>query len=125
MKRKWQSADPLDYELLKANARNNRKSMTEAERAFWEIVKSRNLGEQCLRQHIIGDYIVDFLFRKSKLIIEIDGGYHFTSDQQKEDAIRTDWLENMGYTILRFTNEAIINDTDNIINSIKEKLIMR
>ncbi len=97
--------------------------MTEAERAFWEIVRNNNLGERCLRQHIIGDYIVDFLFRKSKLVIEIDGGYHNTNEQQNEDALRTAWLEKMGYTIIRFSNESVLGNTDNIINNIKEKII--
>lgn len=66
------TADPMEYELLKENARGNRKNMTEAESIFWSLVKGGSLGQRCLRQHIIGDYIVDFLFRKSKVIVEID-----------------------------------------------------
>ena len=77
------TADPIEYELLKENAKNNRKYMTEAESAFWSMVKGNALGQRCIRQHVIGDYIVDFLFRKSKVIVEIDGGYHFSEDQQK------------------------------------------
>jgi len=122
MDRQWMTADPLDYNLLKQNARANRNNMTEAESAFWSFAKGNAFGQRCLRQHIIGGYIVDFLFRKSKLIVEIDGGYHFTEEQQHDDAIRTDWLEHMGYKVIRFTNEEVLFDTDNVINKIKVSL---
>ena len=119
---KWQIADVVEYSILKANAQENRKNQTEAESAFWQIAKSSGLGEKCRRQYIIGDYIVDFFFRKSMLIIEIDGGYHDTEEQQEKDAIRQEWLEENGYTVLRFTNDQIIFDTDNSINIIKQHL---
>ena len=96
--------------------------MTEAESAFWMLAKGSGLGEKCRRQYIIGEYIVDFFFRKSMLIVELDGGYHFTEEQQKEDAIRQDWLEHMGYKVLRFTNEQILFDTDSVISKIKFNL---
>ena len=119
---KWQIADVLEYGVLKANAQENRKKMTEAESAFWQIAKSSGLGEKCRRQYILGDYIVDFFFRKSMLIIEIDGGYHDTEEQQEKDAIRQEWLEQNGYTVLRFTNDQILFDTENSINIIKQHL---
>ena len=118
----WMTANPMDYPLLKDNARANRKNMTEAESAFWSMAKGNTFGQRCIRQHIIGDYIVDFLFRKSKLIVEIDGGYHFTEEQQHNDAVRTDWLEHMGYTIVRFTNEQVLCDPENVINILRTKL---
>jgi len=119
---KWQIADVLDYDILKANAQENRKKMTEAESAFWQIAKSSGLGEKCRRQYILGDYIVDFFFRKSMLIIEIDGGYHDSEEQQEKDTIRQEWLEQNGYTVLRFTNDQILFDTENSINIIKQHL---
>lgn len=118
----WMTANPMDYSLLKDNARANRKNMTEAESAFWSMAKGNTFGQRCIRQHIIGDYIVDFLFRKSKLIVEIDGGYHFTEEQQHNDAVRTDRLEHMGYTIVRFTNEQVLCDSENVINILRTKL---
>ena len=122
MRFKWQIADVLDYDILKANAQENRKKMTEAESAFWQIAKSSGLGEKCRRQYILGDYIVDFFFRKSMLIIEIDGGYHDTEEQQEKDTIRQEWLEQNGYTVLRFTNDQILFDTENSVNIIKKHL---
>lgn len=65
----WQVANTIDYELLKQNAKANRNNMTEAESEFWSIAKCNGLGQTCRRQYIIGQYIVDFFFRKSMLII--------------------------------------------------------
>ena len=118
----WMTADPTEYELLKENARSNRKNMTEAESVFWSLVKGGALGQRCLKQHIIGDYIVDFFFRKSRVIVEIDGGYHFAAEQQKADTLRTECLEVQGYKVVRFTNEQVLCDTNNVINEVKRIL---
>jgi very-short-patch-repair endonuclease len=119
---KWQTANILDYNLLKGNAQANRSNMTEAESALWQMAKGNGLGQKCRRQYVIGDYIVDFFFRQSMLIVEIDGGYHFTEEQQEEDKARQDWLEQQGYKVLRFTNEQVLVDTDNTINEIRKHL---
>ena len=119
----WQVADVIDYGLLKENAKANRNNLTEAESVFWNIAKSGGLGQKCRRQYIIGQYIVDFFFRQSMLIVEIDGGYHFTEEQQRKDTIRQDWLEHMGYKVLRFTNEEVLFDTDRVIENIKTNFI--
>lgn len=119
---RWKTADPIEYELLKENSRTNRNNLTEAEAVFWNFAKGSGLGEKCRRQYIIGDYIVDFFFRMSMLIVELDGGYHFTEEQQKEDFIRQDWLEHQGYRIVRFTNEEVLFDTDKVLNKVKQLL---
>ena len=120
----WMVADTMEYRLLKENAKANRNNMTEAESAFWSLAKGSGLGEKCRRQYIIGEYIVDFFFRKSMLIVELDGEYHFTEEQQKEDAIRQDWLKHMGYRIIRFTNEEVLFNTEKMIERVKESLII-
>lgn len=121
--KKWQVADAINYALLKENAKANRNNLTQAESVFWNIAKSNGLGQKCRRQYIIGQFIVDFFFRQSMLIVEIDGSYHFTAEQQKEDAIRQNWLEYMGYKVLRFTNEEVLLNTDRVIEKIKSNLI--
>ena len=118
----WQVADPLDYELLKVNAKENRRNMTDTESIFWQMAKGSGLGEKCRRQYVIGDYIVDFFFRKSMLIVEIDGGYHTTKEQQQKDSERQNWLEHNGYRVLRFTNEQVLCDIDNVTKEIKQHL---
>ena len=80
-KKGWQRADTIEYGILKENAKANRNNQTEAESIFWSIAKGSGLGEKCRRQYIIGDYIVDFFFRSSRLIIEVDGGYHYIDEQ--------------------------------------------
>ena len=119
---RWHTADIIDYKLLKNNAKANRSNMTEAESVFWQIAKGNGLGQKCRRQYIIGEYIVDFFFRQSMVIVEIDGGYHLTEEQQKEDKERQDWLEQKGYKILRFTNEQVLFDIDKTIDTIKNKI---
>jgi very-short-patch-repair endonuclease len=118
----WQVADVLDYELLKENARKNRKSPTDAESAFWNLAKASGLGQKCRRQYVVGPYIVDFFFRQSMLIVEIDGGYHLTEEQQLEDSIRQTWLESKGYKVLRFTNEEVLFNPQFVEKMIKDKL---
>ena len=111
----FKTADPCYYELLKEFAKENRKKPTEAEAILWDYIKKRQLGQPFRRQHIIGDYIVDFACVPSKLIVEIDGGYHQLPNQQMNDKQRQEWLEKRGFTVLRFSNEEIIADTDNVI----------
>lgn len=119
----WQVADTIEYGLLKSNAKSNRDNPTEAEAAFWQMVQGNALGETCRRQYVLGGYIVDFFFRKSRLIVEIDGDYHLDPKQQQEDAIRQSWLEHQNYRVIRFSNEQILCDTDYVIRTVKQHLI--
>ena len=96
--------------------------MTEAESALWKYLKSNGLGHKFLRQHIIGDYIVDFLCRDKMLVIEVDGGYHSERTQQEDDAVRQQWLESIGYKVIRFSNEEILFNLDNTIKIIMYNL---
>ena len=117
---KWKVANSVEYSLLKQNAQENRANQTEAESVFWSYAKSNGLGQKCRRQYIIGQYIVDFFFRESLLIVEIDGDYHLTKEQRIEDKKRQNWLEQNGYTVLRFTNNQILFDIDKTIETIKQ-----
>ena len=73
-----------------------------------------------LRQHIIGDYIADFASRHEGLIIEVDGGYHAERQQQENDAVREYDLEQMGFHIMRFTNEEVLYDINNVLQKIED-----
>ena len=97
--------------------------MTEAESALWKYLKSNGLGHKFLRQHIIGDYIVDFLCRDKMLVIEVDGGYHSERTQQEDDAVRQQWLESIGYKVIRFSNEEVLFNLDKTINTIMFNLL--
>jgi valyl-tRNA synthetase len=118
----YKTARKLEYELLKKNAKDLRRFSTEAESALWEILRGKNLGEKFRRQHVIDDIIVDFVCLSKKLVIEVDGGYHNQPEIQELDKIKTDILSNIGYKVIRFTNEEVLGNTDSVIQSIQEVL---
>jgi len=70
------------------------------------------------RQHAIGDYIADFICLEISLIIEVDGEYHNSEEQQEKDTIRTKYLNEQGFYVLRFTNNEVINQTEWVLKSI-------
>lgn len=122
VKVQYNTAAPDRYEILKANAKKNRQKMTDAEYVLWQHLRARALGVQFRRQHPLLDYIADFICLPKQLIIEVDGGYHFTEEQAELDKIREERLKDMGYHILRFTNEEVIYHTSYVIEIIKCKL---
>jgi very-short-patch-repair endonuclease len=100
-------------------ARHLRQNLTPAEAILWEALRGRKLEELKFRcQHPIGRFIVDFYCPSLKLIIEIDGGIHI--QQQDYDQARTDQLQDFGYSVLRFTNNEVINDLPKVLNQIIE-----
>ena len=117
---KWAACDR--YSLLKGFARQNRKNPTDAEIILWQHIRGKNLKTKFFRQYIIADYIVDFVSLESNLIIEVDGAYHSEMEQQVYDEGRTKRLESLGFKVLRFSNEEVLNQIDNVINSIKTTL---
>lgn len=122
----FMTADPMYYGLLKVFAQENRAHQTEAERCLWECLRSGNEGYRFKRQHIIGRYIADFICIEAKLIIEVDGGYHCQKEQMEKDFYRTEELEKLGFKIIRFNNDEIIGNIDEvvetIINNIERKI---
>ena len=114
------TADRTQYDLLKENAIANRKTPTEAEAILWDLLKGNNIGLHFRRQHIILDYIVDFICLDKGLVIELDGGYHNNPEQKEYDEQRTAHLQRLGYTELRFTNEELLVNPDSVVAKIKE-----
>ena len=116
----YKTAYPDRYELLKTFARENRKQMTLAESVLWEALRKGSLsGHKFLRQHVIGDFIVDFLCRDDGLILEVDGGYHSEPQQEVSDAERDEWLEHQGYTVMRFSNDEVLYNLNNVLITIE------
>ena len=112
------TAHPDIYQILKNNAVNNRKTPTDAETLLWQCIRDRQLGLKFRRQHAIGDYIADFICLEISLIIEVDGEYHNSEEQQEKDTIRTKYLNEQGFYVLRFTNNEVINQTEWVLKSI-------
>ena len=120
----FKTASPDWYELLKVYARKNRNNPTLAEKVLWQHLRDKALGVKFLRQHIIGDYIVDFVSPKSLLIIEVDGAYHSEREQQYNDEVRANVLKRIGFRLLRFSNEEVLYNTQDTLNKIKQHIDM-
>lgn len=101
-------------------ARANRENPTVAEEILWNHLNKNQLGYRCTRQVIIIGYIVDFCFRKPKLVIEVDGGYHI--NRSNYDTYRTKVLNGLGYRVIRFNNEQVYSSTDKVIEEIRANL---
>ena len=113
-------ASPDRYGLLKEYARENRNNMTLGEKALWSSLRHKFLGHRFYRQYIIADYIVDFLCHEGGVIIEVDGGYHSEPRQAEDDELRTQRLEQLGFHVLRFSNEEILENIEDVENKILE-----
>ena len=117
----YNTASPDRYILLKDFALKNKQFPTEAEKLLWQYICAKQLTVKFNRQHIIGDYIVDFVCIEKKLVVEVDGGYHSEYEQIEKDEFRTERLNEMGFTVIRFSNEEVLGNTPSVINIIKNK----
>jgi 5-methyltetrahydrofolate--homocysteine methyltransferase len=119
----YYDADPTLYKLTKEFALGHRKNSTKAEKFLWERLRGKKLQNYNFRrQHIIGKYIADFVCLAKKLIVEVDGLIHQLPDNKESDEARTFWLESQGYSVIRFTNEEVINDIEKVLLRIEQKL---
>jgi very-short-patch-repair endonuclease len=99
---------------MKSLARTLRHQSTDAERLLWKHVRGRRLaGYKFKRQVAIEPYIVDFVCLEAKLIVEADGGQHM--EQVVHDVKRTEYLESLGYKVLRFWNNEILGDIHSVL----------
>jgi len=116
----YQKAAPILFEYAKEL---RGKKSTKAERALWQELKSKKLNGYKFRfQHPIGKFIADFYCNEKKLIIEIDGGYHFEKEQEELDEARTEWLEMRGIKVIRFKNEEVLQRLQTVLEMIKSEL---
>jgi len=97
-----------------------RKNMTDAEQLLWRHLRAHRLGDQKFRrQQPIGLYIVDFVHFGARLVIEADGGQH---NDSLDDAVRDAWLRNQGFTVLRFWNNDILQNIEEVLEAILKEL---
>ncbi|MDB9781698.1 isoleucine--tRNA ligase [Winogradskyella sp.] len=121
----YETARKLSYKLLNEFKKERVKNPTEAEKVLWEALRNKNLdGYKFRREHIIDEFIVDFVCLSKNLVIEVDGGYHNQPEVQDADKLRTDILEELGYRVVRFTNEEVIGDIDKVLEKIAYELRM-
>ena len=105
---------------LQRRARTLRNNQTLAEKILWSKIRQRKLGVKFRRQYVLEEHIVDFYCVSHGLAIELDGPVHMT--QKESDAIREEKLERSGVTVLRFDNQQVFANLDDVIEAIHQAL---
>ena len=110
---------PNRFVLMRS--RELRQRMTLPEKVLWQFLRGCSFaGLRFRRQHPIGDYIADFCCPQKKLVVELDGGCHNTTEQ--EDSERDDFLKKRGFRVLRFSNDHVFDRIDSILQTIADEL---
>ena len=109
--------------LLIERAQEMRAKPTPAEAALWYELKGKKLNAKFRQQHLIGDFIVDFVCLDKKLIVEVDGEIH--KQQVEADTLRTEQLENDGYKVIRFSNAKVLTNIEEVLAEISKILLQR
>ncbi len=109
-----------DPEALE-KAKELRKNLSKAEAKLWSVLKTGQLeGYKFRKQQPVGPFIVDFICNQKRLVIELDGGQH--AEQQEYDTKRTAFLEQAGYTVLRFWNNEVLENPEGVVEVVLGKL---
>ena len=102
-------------------AKKLRRASTDAENRLWYHLRSRRFeGAKFIRQFPIGPYIADFACRDARLAIELDGGQHI----EAVDAPRTEVIEAFGYRVIRFWNNDVLQNTEAVLETIRNELLL-
>jgi very-short-patch-repair endonuclease len=109
---------------LQPFANRLRKEMTKSESCLWKyVLKSRKMyGYQFRRQRSVLGYIADFMCKELMLVIELDGATHLLEEVIEKDIKKQRTLENAGFTVMRFTDDEVLNSIENVADIIKEKI---
>jgi very-short-patch-repair endonuclease len=116
-------SDALAPVLARDRARALRTRQTEVERILWQRLRNRQInGTKLRRQHPIGPYVADFCCVDALLVIELDGSQHGEEPDRQADQHRTEYLERVGYRVLRFWNEEVLDNIDGVLETIAKFL---
>ncbi len=108
----------LDPQLL-IFAKSMRHTATDAEHLMWQILRGKRfINLKFRRQHVIQPYIVDFYCHEIGLVIELDGSQHGTDDAIEYDAERTEFLESLGLTVVRYWNHDVLGRMDVVLEDL-------
>ena len=108
-----------------ARAREMRHPQTVAETTLWHALCNQQIGFKFRRQHPIERFIIDFYCAQAKLLIEVDGESHLEPEQKEYDVARTEYLEELGYKVIRFTNNDVRYNIDAVANEILQTIEIR
>lgn len=105
------------------NARDLRRVETPAEKLLWQCLRNRQLkGRKFRRQHAFDKYVLDFYCHECRLVVELDGSIHDEIMNKQYDETRTAELKRSGIIVLRFRNEEVIKDIDEVLRKIEAYL---
>ena len=108
----------------KSFRRDLRKNQTFAEQKFWLQIKSRRFHNLKFKiQHGIGPFIVDFFCSEKKLVLEVDGHIHALPEEISKDILREKYLQNLGLTILRYSNDDVLNNFEGVLLDLEKKIL--
>ncbi len=115
----YRYADATVYGLLKEFVLQHRSQPTETEAVMWSLLKTKKLeGFKFRRQHIVDRFIADFVCLRQKLIIEVDGLIHSLPEHQINDKERTERLNELGFEVIRLTNELVLHNIEKVLEEI-------
>lgn len=117
---RYVTANPLSYGIIKAFREELKNNPTPAEKILWGYLRNKKTGYKIRRQHVIDDFITDFVCLVKKVVIEIDGKIHLS--YKEYDELRTFRLNQKGYEVIRFTNEEVYSNPELVAQKIKQKL---
>ncbi len=104
---------------LRANARALRRNSTDAERILWSELRGNRLNGASFRRQVpIENYIADFICHSANLVIELDGGQHFSDEGERADARRSALIEAKGFKVLRFSNLDVMTNRAGVLETI-------
>ena len=113
----------LHYSGLVKRARELRENQTPAEAIAWELLRDRRFeGLKIRRQHQVGHYIADFFCAENQLDIELDGDIHKSPEVLEKDAARDTMLRSLGFKVLRFQNQLILDQPEEFLYQIAAAL---
>ena len=116
----WHTTPSL-WRRLKPQARRMRRNSTSAEDKLWQRLRRHQVGGlKFRRQHSLGRFVVDFYCAKANLVIEVDGPVH--DGHAERDISRQEYIEALGFRVLRFTNDQIDNSLESVVGCISEAL---
>ncbi len=111
---------------LKALRKNLRNNGTPAEAALWNALKNSQLeGRKFRRQHSVGRFILDFYCPSERLAIELDGESHDNEATQENDQARSEYLNSLNIRVLRFENQAVMENPDGVLEKIRMEFMGR
>jgi len=116
----FNTANPTSYGVIKNFRTELKKNPTKAEDILWHFLKSKKTGHQLRKQHVVDNFIVDFICIRKKLVIEVDGKIHL--QQKEQDELRTARLNVKGFKVIRFTNEEVLENPKRVADNIKQIL---